>query len=162
MSLGDKVNLPTKLVRIDAAFKTNFQVTPVPTELPAGVTFAPLTYAPGKDDQQAVLTVAANAVPGTYNIVFRGFAPITPDPKAKPVNAILPSTPLQLVILPKQVATLSVNEPTPVVQHGNNKEIVVKVARLFDYADSFKVQAGAAAHSQGCDGSGNHHRPGQG
>ena len=140
VSLGDKVELPTKLIRLDAAFKTNFQVTPVPTELPVGVTFAPLTFTPGKDDQQAVLTVAANAVPGNYNIVFRGFAPITPDPKGKPVNTILPSTPFQLVILPKQVATLTVNDVNPVVQHGNDKEIIVKVARLFDYTDAFKVQ----------------------
>ena len=65
----------------------------MPSELPAGITFGNLTFAPGKDDQVVVLTVAANVPPGTYNLVFRGFAPISPDPKAKPVNTILPSTP---------------------------------------------------------------------
>ncbi len=140
VSLGDKIELPTKLIRHSPEFKAGFQVTPVPAELPPGVTFAPLTYAPGKDDQQAVLTVASNAVPGTYNIVMRGFAAIASDPKAKPVNTILPSTPIQLVILPKQVATLTLGDASPVIQHGSDKELVVKVARLFDYGDSFKVQ----------------------
>src|SRR5207245_1128554 len=95
------------------------------------------------------LTVAANALPGTYNIVFRGFASITPDPKAKPVNTILPSTPVQLVILPKQVATLTLSDVNPVIQHGNDKEIVIKVARLFEYTDPFKVQLVLPAGTKG-------------
>src|SRR5439155_2784215 len=102
--------------------------------------FAPLTFAPGKDEQQAVLTVAPNTPPGTYNVVFRGFAPIQPNPKAKPVNTILPSTPVHLTVLPKQVANLSVDNANPTVKLGMDGVLLVKVARLYDYQDAFKVQ----------------------
>ncbi len=139
VSLGDKVEVSLKLTRVSPEFKGNLQVAPLPTELPAGVTFAPLTFAPGKDDVKAVITVAATTVPGTYNIAFRGFAPISPNAKAKPVNTILISTPVQLTVLPKQVATLSVDNPNPTIKVGAEGTIVVKVARLFDYADAFKV-----------------------
>src|SRR5207245_11754525 len=117
-----------------------FQVTPVPGELPAGITFANLTFAPGKDEQVAVMAVGANTPPGVYNVVFRGFTPISPNAKAKPVNTILPSTPVQLTVLPKQVANLSVDNANPTVKLGMDGVLLVKVARLYDYQDAFKVQ----------------------
>jgi hypothetical protein len=140
VSLGDKIDIPLKLTRSFPEFKANFQITPVPTDLPTGVTFANLTFAPGKDDINAVVTVAANALPGTYNLSFRGFAPISPNPKAKPVNTILVSTPVQVTILPKQVATLSVDNASPTVKAGAESTIVVRVVRQYDYSDSFKVE----------------------
>jgi hypothetical protein len=140
VSLGDKLNINLKLQRVSPDFKANFQITPLAGEIPANVTFPNLTFAPGKDDQTAVLAVAANALPGTYNVVFRGFAPISPDPKAKPVNTVLASSPVTLTILPKQVANLSVDNANPTVQMGKQGAVLVKVARLFDYGDSFKVE----------------------
>jgi hypothetical protein len=140
VSLGDKLNLKLKLQRVAVDFKGNFQVTPVPGELPAGITFGNLLFAPGKDDQTAVMAVAANTPPGTYNVVFRGFAPISPGPKAKPVNTILPSTPVQVTVLPKQVANLTVDNANPTVKLGMDGVVLVRVARLFEYNDPFKVQ----------------------
>ena len=140
VSLGDKVEITLKLTRAYPDFKGNFQVTPVPGELPAGMTFANLTFTPGKDDVKAVLNVAGNVLPGTYNIAFRGFATISPNPKAKPVNTLLISTPVQLTVLPKQVATLSVDNVNPTVKAGAETTILVKVARQFDYNDGFKVE----------------------
>lgn len=149
VALGDKLNINLKLQRVSPDFKANFQVTPVPGDFPAQVTFGNLTFAPGKDDQTAVVTVAANALPGTYNLVFRGFAPISPDPKAKPVNVVIPSTPVTLTILPKQVANLSVDNANPTVKMGAETAILVKVARLFDYQDSFKVELEAPKGVEG-------------
>lgn len=140
VSLGDKLNIPLKLSRFSPDFKGNFQVTPNPGELPPGINFAALTFAPGKDEQQAVLTVAANTPPGNYNVVFRGFAPIQPNAKAKPVNTILASTPIQLTVLPKQVANLTVDNANPMVKLGADGAVLVKVGRLFDYNDVFKVE----------------------
>lgn len=140
VSLGDKVEIPLKLTRSFPEFKANFQVAPVPGDLPTGVTFANLTFAPGKDDVNAALTVAATTLPGTYNVTFRGFANISPNPMAKPVNTILISTPVKLTILPKQVATLSVDNANPTIKTGADGAITVRVARLFDYADAFKVE----------------------
>lgn len=139
VSLGDKIDIPLKLTRSFPEFKANFQVLPVPGELPAGMAFANLTFAPGKDDVNAVVTVAANVAPGTYNVVFRGFATISPTAKGKPVNTILVSTPVQVTVLPKQVATLSVDNANPTIKTGAEGPITVKVARLFDYDGVFKV-----------------------
>jgi hypothetical protein len=140
VSLGEKTEIPLTLTRSFPEFKANFQVIPVPGELPAGVAFGNLTFTPGKDSLNAVVTVAANAPPGTYNVVFRGFATISPNPKAKPVNTILVSTPVQMTILPKQVATLSVDNPNPTIKTGAAGTILVKVARQYDYKDAFKVE----------------------
>ncbi len=140
ISVGDKADIPLKLLRSFPEFKAALQVAPVPGELPAGVAFANLTFAPGKDDINAALTVAPTTAPGTYNIVFRGFATISPDPKGKPVNTIVTSTPVKLTVLPKQVATLSVDNPNPTIKVGADGVILVKVARQFDYADAFKVE----------------------
>jgi hypothetical protein len=141
VSLGDKIDIPLKLSRSFPEFKANFQVAPVPGEWPQGMQFPNLTFAPGKDDLKAALTVPANIPPGVYNITFRGFAPIAPNnAKAKPVNTILISTPVQLTILPKQVATLSVDNANPTIKTGAEGAITVRVARLFDYADAFKVE----------------------
>jgi hypothetical protein len=139
-SVGDKVNIPLKLTRTLAEFKSQFQVTPVPPELPPGVTFGNLNFTGGKDDLPLVLTVAPNTPPGKYNLVFRGFAPISPAAKAKPVNTILTSNPVELTVLPKQVANLSVDNANPAVKPGAEAAITVKVQRLFDYADAFKVE----------------------
>jgi hypothetical protein len=140
VSLGDKIELPLKLSRSFPEFKANFQVLPVPNEFPAGITFQNLTFAPGKDEIKASLAVGANTPPGTYNIFFRGFASISPSDKAKPVNTILISTPIRLTVLPKSVATLSVDNANPTIKTGADGTVVVKVARLFEYADAFKVE----------------------
>jgi hypothetical protein len=138
--MGDKIDVPLKLTRAFPEFKANFQVTPVPGDMPAGMTFGNLTFAPGKDDVKATLNVATNVPPGTYNLTFRGFATIAPNAKAKPVNTILISTPVQVTVLPKQVATLSVDNANPTIKTGNQGIITVKVARQYDYADAFKIE----------------------
>jgi len=139
-SLGDKVNIPLKVVRHDPEFKAAVQLQPTPGDLPPNLNFANITLAPGKDEQPLVLTIAPNANPGKYTLVFRSFAPVATNPKAKPVNAVMPSSAVQLTILPKQVANLSVDNANPTVKLGNQTVILVKVARLYDFSDSFKVE----------------------
>jgi hypothetical protein len=140
VSLGDKIDIPLKLTRSFPEFKANLQVVPVPGEFPVGMAFANLTFAAGKDDVNAVVTVGPQTPPGTYNIVFRGFATISPNAKAKPVNTIVTSTPVQVTVLPKQVATLSVDNANPTIKTGADGTLIVRVARLFDYNDAFKVE----------------------
>jgi hypothetical protein len=137
---GDKVNIPIKVIRHLPDFKAQLQIQVIPNELPPNVTFGNLTLTPGKDEQPLVLAVAASVPPGDYNLVFRGFGPASPNPKGKPVNVVLPSTPVQLTVLPKQVATLSVNNANPNVKLGTQSEIVVKVARMYDFDGPFKVK----------------------
>lgn len=136
---GDKIKVNAKLTRVQPEFKGNFQFAPIPGEFPNGITFPAINMAPGKDDQVVELNVATNTAPGKYNLVFRGFGPISPDPKAKPVNTILPSNAIELTVLPKQVATLSVDNANPQLKLGGEVVIAVNVARQHDYVDSFKV-----------------------
>lgn len=144
VTVGDKLNIPLKLTRTLPEFKGNFQVAPVPGDLPPNINFGALTFAPGKDDQTAILTVAPTVLPGTYNVVFRGFAPIPPGgEKSKPANTVLVSTPVQVVVLPKTVANLTVDNANPTIKLGKEQAtgvVTVNVARQFDYADSFKVE----------------------
>lgn len=140
VSLGDKIDIPLKLTRAFPEFKSNLQVAPVPGDFPLGMAFGNLTFTPGKDDLTAAVTVGPNTLPGTYNLVFRGFAPIAPGAKAKPVNTIVTSTPVQVTVLPKQVATLSVDNPNPTIKIGNEGTLTVRVARQFDYNGAFKVE----------------------
>jgi hypothetical protein len=139
VTLGGRVTVPVKLKRLQADFKAPLQIQPLPQEYPPGMTFGPMTIAPGKDVATLNLNVPTNVPPGTYNFVLRGFAPLAPGPKAKAVNVVMPSTPLTIIVLPKQVATLSVSNPNPTVKLGKDVELLVKVNRQYDFEGEFKV-----------------------
>jgi hypothetical protein len=145
VSHGDKLTIPLKLTRLWPDFKGAFQVAGVPQDLPQGMNFGGLSFTPGKDEQKVVMNVPANVPMGTYNFVFRGYGavPFNKDPAAKQkpnVNVIQPSTPVSVMILPKQVAQLSVNNGNPTIKLGKQQEIVVRVSRQHEYADAFKVK----------------------
>jgi hypothetical protein len=151
---GEKANVPLKLTRLWADFKTPLQIQPLPQDLPPGLTFAPVALAPDKTDANLVLTTNTLVPPGTYNIVLRSFGaiPFNKDPMAKqkpPLNVVQPSTPLALVVLPKQVATLVVANPNPTFKIGTPAEVVLRVNRQYDYAGEFKVQLVLPPNTQG-------------
>ncbi len=112
--------------------------------MPAGVTFGNVTIPQGNNAANLILNIAANVQPGTYTIVFRVFAPVpfskNPMDKKKPnINVVMPSTPVALTILPKQVANLTA--PANInAKLGSQTEGVVKAARLYDNNDPLKVQ----------------------
>jgi hypothetical protein len=137
--VGDKTEIPYKLTRLDPEFKGSFQVQAVPGELPAGIAINNLTFAPGKDEQTLTLTAQPALVPGSYNLILRGFAPIAP-PKGKNVNTILPTAPVTVVAIPKQIAALSLDNANPSLKVGGEAVVTLKVARQFDYQGEFKVQ----------------------
>jgi hypothetical protein len=140
---GDKVVIPLKMVRHDPEFKGNFQITPVQTELPPGINFGALTFAPGKDEQTLTLTTQPNQTPmGRHNIVVRGFAPMVPHgaAKGKTVNAIFPVAPIELTVVPKQVASSLALEGNNATLHpGKETVLTFKLNRLHDYGETFQV-----------------------
>lgn len=150
---GNKLTIPVKVSRLWPDFKSPVQIQPIPTDFPQGVTFGPVNLPPGKDDGSLVLNIPTNVQPGKYNIVFTSFAPVTyKDAKGKAkqnVNTVLPSTALELTVLPKQVASLSLGSGNPSVKVGNQTELLVKVTRQFDYAGEFKVQLVLPPNTQG-------------
>jgi hypothetical protein len=149
LTQGEKKEVKLKLTRSLAEFKSQFQVTPVQPEMPQGMNFGNLNFTTGKDEQTANVQTQGNTPPGTYSIVFRGFAPISPEPKAKPVNTILNSNPVTVVVLPKQVANLSVDNANPQVKVGGEAAITVKVQRLNEYEDDFKIEAVLPPNAKG-------------
>ncbi|OAI41305.1 hypothetical protein AYO40_03355 [Planctomycetaceae bacterium SCGC AG-212-D15] len=151
---GDKANLTVKLTRLWPDFKANLAVSAMDMPLinnqpnQPGITInnnQPIQLAPGKDEFKAVVEVKPNMGPGTFNLVLKGVAqvPYNKDPMAKQkpnINIIQPSTPVSLTIIPKQLATFTVAAPNVNLKQGTNAEVVVKVARLFDYDGEFKVK----------------------
>jgi hypothetical protein len=143
---GDKGTIALKLARIWPDFKVPLQVVvadPVPNLLVNNN--QPINMAPGNDAASMPVVVNPNAPPGTYNIVLRGFAqfPYNKDPKVPqkpPTPVLLPSTPVTLTVLPKVVATVTATAPNPNIKAGAQGEVIVKVARMYDYAGDFKVQ----------------------
>ncbi len=108
----------------------------------------PVNLAPGQADAKLPVAVGANVLPGVYNIVLRTSAAAVPfvrDPKAEPkpapVNLTLvePAAPLTITVLPRVVGTLTLATPNPTLKVGEEVAVVVKVARLYDYAGEFKV-----------------------
>lgn len=148
---GDKANLTIKLNRLWPDFKQPLQVTamdmPLANNQPT-ITInnnQPVAMAPGKDDATAVVEAKSNATPGTYNLVVRGTAqiPYAKDPMAKQkpnTNIVLPSTPITLIVNPKQVANVTLPTPNVQTKLGAQSEVIVKVARMYDFDGEFKVQ----------------------
>ena len=108
----------------------------------------PVNMNPDQAEAKLPVAVGANAHPGVYNIVLRTSAanyPFVRDPKAMPkpapvnINLVEPSAPLTITVLPRTVGTLTLANMNPALKAGGQVEVVVKVARLWDYAGEFKV-----------------------
>jgi hypothetical protein len=146
---GDKATINLKLTRVWPDLKNPLTVQLVdPPEPPIANLIVnnnqPVTIAPGADTAAVPVQVNPNVLPGTYNLVFRTQTqiPYNKDPKAAqkpPVNVVLPSAPVALTVLPKTVATVTASVPNANVKAGAATEVIVKVARQFEYAGEFKV-----------------------
>lgn len=149
---GEKLNVKLKLDRQWPDFKAALQVAisaptgmgkqPQPQNQP--ITSAAVTIAADKAEGTAVVDVKANTPPGNYTLVFRGTAqvPFAKDPTAKQkgnANVVLPSTPVVVTVLPKQLANVTVTPPNGNGKLGGQAEVMVKVARMYDFAGEFKV-----------------------
>jgi hypothetical protein len=153
---GEKANLKLTLARLWPEFKVQLQALAI--DLPGGMLTVnnnqPVTIPADKTEATAVLEAKANLPPGTYTVVLRATAqmPYNKDPAAKQkpnVNVVLPTAALTLTVLPKQVATLTVPNPNLTAKVGTQGELVVKLARMHDYAGEFKVQVVVPAEVKG-------------
>lgn len=125
---GDKAEFPFTLSRLDPEFKGNFQVQVAQGELPTGITAANLTFAPGKDEQTLTLTTQPTVAPGSYNFVFRGNGKFAIG-KGKDMTAIFPLYPVTLVVVPKQVGTLTLDKADATLKPGEEATVTLKLAR---------------------------------
>lgn len=145
---GDKATIAVKINRISPDIKQPVAVAvydPTPTVTPQNLVITAGNIAPNANDASLAVTVNANVEPGVYTVLLRGTTqlPFNKDPKAaqKPaINIVLPSTPLTLTVLPKVVATVTAAVPTPTVKLGTQTEVVVRVARMYDYTGPFQLE----------------------
>jgi hypothetical protein len=145
---GAKANLALTVNRLWPEAKA-VQIQAVAGDLPPNVLVnnnQPITFAPNAGNATAVVDAQAAALPGTYNLVLRATAPIpyNRDPKAKEkpaTNVVLPSVPVTLTILPKQIATLALANASLTGKVGAAVELQVKITRMYDYAGELKVEA---------------------
>jgi hypothetical protein len=153
---GDKIAIPVSIERLWPDAKN--PVTVVAVGLPTGVQFnnnnQPMAVA--GDKGSLVLTVQPNAQPGTFTVVFRGTTQLqyAKDPMAKQKqnhSVSLPSLPLTLTIVPKQLAQVTLAPPNAQVKQGANVEVVVKVARMYDFSGEFKVQLVQPPNAKGIE-----------
>ena len=111
--------------------------------LPPALTFQQFNFPPDKDTADVTFTVKPNADPGTYTVILRGQVQVNKaDPKTKKqtnLTVLLPSTPITLTVLPKELAKLSV-AGSPKVKVGGETEVVVRVARRHNFAGPFEVK----------------------
>jgi hypothetical protein len=142
LNAGQRVTVPLRLTRTWPELK-NKAVQVVAVGLPGALAVQPLTFPPGKETADAVITVKGDPIPGTYTVVLRGQVQVNKaDPKTKKqanLNVQLPSTPITVTVLPAQLAKLSVPGNAQ-VKAGGETALLVKVARLYDYDGPFEVK----------------------
>jgi hypothetical protein len=154
---GEKTKLALKLARLwpDLKQPLNANVLdPIPGVTINGNNNKLIVIAADKDSASADVQVGGTTPPGQYTLVLRATAqvPYAKDPMAKqkpPVNVVQPSAPVTITVLPKTVATVTAAVANPNLKIGTQGEVVVKVARQFEYAGEFKVQVVLPANVKG-------------
>ena len=90
-----------------------------------------------------------------YSVVLRGEAQIPTKAATKgtprALNASQPSTPVTLTVLPKQLAMLTIQPATSKAKPGDSAAVVVKVARMHDFAGAFQVELVAPPEAKGIE-----------
>ena len=144
---GGKITVPIKLIR-NTGMKGTVQLLPL--SVPPALTFNPTNLGPIKEDSggganyNVVLTVKPNAAPGLFTVVLRGQAQgamIKTGKGKPPIGGISQvSTPISVMVLPKQVAKLTVQPQTQKVTAGKDTNLMVKVSRIYNFEGPFKVE----------------------
>jgi hypothetical protein len=151
---GDKAVLKVKVDRLLADLKGPLQIQVMQgpqqqgAELPVNLRInnnQPINVNAGQKEGTLNVTVGADVPPGVYNVVLRGQTQgqYQRDPKNKQKQNIFfvqPSAPVSITVLPKSLATFTVANPSPTVKLGKEVEVVVRVARKFNYTGPFTVQ----------------------
>ncbi|MCS7047155.1 MAG: PPC domain-containing protein, partial [Gemmataceae bacterium] len=141
---GDKITVPVKLTPLAPDFKGTVQLSAL--ALPVGMVMQPVTVNPGQEVKVS-LDSKGTVLPGNYTLVLRGQTQPPnpnqqPNPKA-PRNLIEAAPPIDVTIVPRQLAKVTVPAAAVKVKAGAAIEVPIKVSRQYDYAGSFKVEVDA-------------------
>jgi hypothetical protein len=158
---GTNAVITLKLNRIWPDFKQALALQPYTPQggqtlaaLPQGLTVANVNIAAGANEAKVNVTVPANIPPGTYNIVLRSQVqiPYSKDPMAKQkpnTQVVLPTAPVSLTVIPKTLANFTLAAPNVNVKAGATAEVVVRVARQFNFDGEFKLVVELPPGTQG-------------
>lgn len=152
---GEKTKLSLQLTRLWPDFKTPLQATAV--DLPPNVTInnnKPITMAPDKNAVTVPVSVGSGALPGTYNLVLRTSAqvPFNKDSASKqksPINVVLPSSPVSITVIPKQVGSISLADENVTAKIGAQSAVVVKVTRMYEFGGEFRLHVVLPSNAKG-------------
>jgi hypothetical protein len=139
---GQRITVPLELMRTWPELKGKpVQVNAI--ALPGALNFQQFTFAPGKDRIDVAFTIKPTAEPGNYTVVLRGQVQVNKADKTTKkqanLNVQLPSTPIVVTVLPKELAKLTV-AGNPKVKAGSEVEVLVKVNRLYNFDGPFEVK----------------------
>lgn len=139
---GGKIAIPVKVTRYSANAKAALQLTAL--NLPQALVFPKnLSLAANQDSGEAILNVQNNAQPGKYSLVLRAQTgtPGKQPPKGPKGQKLVTqsSPPISILILPKQVAKLSVPNNVKITA-GQKTPVTINVGRLFNYDGAFDVK----------------------
>lgn len=151
---GDKTTLKITANRLWPEMKNPIQVTLMQSqnrpgsEVPNNLRFnnnQPLTLNAGQADLTVPVTVGIDVPPGVYNIVFRGQTQVSyskdATAKTKPNTVVVaPSLPVQVLVVPKTLATVTLASTTANVKAGGQTELKVQVQRKFNHAGEIRLQ----------------------
>jgi hypothetical protein len=145
--LGETLTVPVTITRRWPDLKTPVKISPL--SLPPGLSQSGKSALLTLEGEEATAVVKLETkkelVPGTYTVLFQAKAqmPLGQDRAGKAkanVSVSVPSAPLTLIVLPRQVAVLGFSPAIPDIRRGEAAEVTVKVKRLYDYQGEFKVR----------------------
>lgn len=147
---GEKLTVPVQVTWQEAEARAgNLTVIAEPGDQPRGPVLItinnnqPLQLPKDKNDAPVVIDVRTNAVPGVYQINFRGETPIkfARDPEGKDKKDVAVSgyaKPFEIKVIPVSVAKLTAQSPGN-LKLGESAEVTVRVERQFNYDGPFTV-----------------------
>jgi hypothetical protein len=139
---GDKIAIP---IHVNRAGDFKRPITVLALNLPPGLAQQPLTIDASKDSGTVVLDNKGTVPSGNFTLVLRGQtqpANAKPNQQKKatePGNYLQACSPIALTIVPKTLGKLSVPGNVK-LSAGKEVEVVVKIARLNEYAGPFRVE----------------------
>jgi hypothetical protein len=144
---GEKLTVPVTVARRWQDLKGPVKISPL--SFPPGLSIsgksALVTFEAQETTVVVKLETKQDLVPGTYSVLFQARAQIPFEQgvgsKGKAnVGVSVPSAPLTLTVLPRQVAALGLTPAEPTIRIGQAADVIVKVKRLHDYQGEFKVE----------------------
>jgi hypothetical protein len=147
---NSRLTIPLTVKRLRPDFKAPIRVFAFPQQ--GKLNFQPIQFAPGRDKATLVINVPGNIPPGVQTLIVRGQAflqPRRPQGGQQPLIFSQPSTPIQVTVVPTNLATVSLSPSQVRIAPGSRMDIEVRVANRFDFTGDYQVRLIPGRNAQG-------------